>query len=904
MPVNGNIYLHSQYWRNSFAVYTNACDGSEVELDCFTQKGYLYSLVAGETYKIRVFRTVSETAGLYRDFWIQAFEEQAHDTCIGAENIVLTTTNQNFTFDLRGTLPHNELGCSGGAINDYNDLWYSFTIPTLTDVLIDGFNNRNNFALYDACGGTELACINQSGTFMALSPGVYYLRVYRLSTNINYLWYLDFDIKMNSVTYVPDDNFEQALIDLGYDSLMDDYVLTSSIDTETVLFISGESIADLTGIEDFAALMSLDVSNNQLLSVDFSQNTALTSLNCSNNQLSGLTIKNGNNTAIADADFISINNPNLFCIEVDNAGWSTTNWTNVDLHSNFNTICSSIWISSTWVYGVPSLSKDAIIAENYNTLIDGNLEIRNITINIGQVLLVEDNGYVKIQNNCINNGDFTIENKGAFVQVNSFATTTGSGVYSVKKETTPYSEYDYTYFSSPTSSATIEDALVSSGGSDADYIWTLNTALFNDADDDTFDDEGDDWEHASGLMLPAKGYAAIGAGADFPFDPDNIDPPTTQHVVFNGSFNNGNIDIDVILDNDLADNFTNENLIGNPYPSAIDLELLHANNSAVLGSNFYFWTHNTGVAFGGGGTESYNFTNDDYASYTIGTGGVVAASGGVAPDQYVDSCQGFLAQATTNGTVSFTNSIRVLDKNDSFLSPFDSVIEDDRIWLNLLGEDNGDFRQILVGFFDDATDDFDEHYDGPRMPNGDNTDFYSVVSDDTRHFAIQGLHRFNVDKVIPLGLEIVEAGNYHIEIDHLEGVFNTGQDVFIYDAYTSTLHNFEEGSYSFYTEISEGVEDRLSVMFIDVTLGNIDQELNPISIYPNPSDAVFNIFWNVGKQIDIQVLDSLGRVIVIHNVIDSSQLRYELDLSSYARGVYFVKLSIDGSQSIKKIILD
>ena len=31
---------------------------------------------------------------------------------------------------------------------------------------------------------------------------------------------------INCYTYVPDDNFEQALIDLGYDDVLDDYVLT------------------------------------------------------------------------------------------------------------------------------------------------------------------------------------------------------------------------------------------------------------------------------------------------------------------------------------------------------------------------------------------------------------------------------------------------------------------------------------------------------------------------------------------------------------------------------------------------------------------------------------------------------------------------------------------------------
>jgi len=32
----------------------------------------------------------------------------------------------------------------------------------------------------------------------------------------------------SQTTYVPDDNFEQALIDLGYDDVLDDYVLTAN----------------------------------------------------------------------------------------------------------------------------------------------------------------------------------------------------------------------------------------------------------------------------------------------------------------------------------------------------------------------------------------------------------------------------------------------------------------------------------------------------------------------------------------------------------------------------------------------------------------------------------------------------------------------------------------------------
>jgi len=58
-------------------------------------------------------------------------------------------------------------------------------------------------------------------------------------------------------TYVPDDNFEQALINLGYDNILDDYVATANIDILTYLDVQFFSIIDLTGIEDFVALTEL-----------------------------------------------------------------------------------------------------------------------------------------------------------------------------------------------------------------------------------------------------------------------------------------------------------------------------------------------------------------------------------------------------------------------------------------------------------------------------------------------------------------------------------------------------------------------------------------------------------------------------------------------------------------------
>ena len=76
-------------------------------------------------------------------------------------------------------------------------------------------------------------------------------------------------------TSVPDDNFEQALIDLGYDDVLDNYALTENISGVTELYVNYMEIIDLTGIEDFTALSYLNCRNNQLTSLDISNNTAL-----------------------------------------------------------------------------------------------------------------------------------------------------------------------------------------------------------------------------------------------------------------------------------------------------------------------------------------------------------------------------------------------------------------------------------------------------------------------------------------------------------------------------------------------------------------------------------------------------------------------------------------------------
>ena len=91
-------------------------------------------------------------------------------------------------------------------------------------------------------------------------------------------------------TNIPDVNFETALVDLGYDDVIDGQVLTDHIDTVQFLQVIGYNISDLTGIQDFSELTLLDFTFNELTEIDLSQNTELLELYCNGNQLSSLDV--------------------------------------------------------------------------------------------------------------------------------------------------------------------------------------------------------------------------------------------------------------------------------------------------------------------------------------------------------------------------------------------------------------------------------------------------------------------------------------------------------------------------------------------------------------------------------------------------------------------------------------
>jgi hypothetical protein len=90
---------------------------------------------------------------------------------------------------------------------------------------------------------------------------------------------------------VPDSRFEQALIDRGYDFVLDGRIRTAPIaNVTTIEILDNMNISNIRGIEAFPNLQRLRIIHNQISSVDLSKNPNLTWVSFWDNKLTSIDV--------------------------------------------------------------------------------------------------------------------------------------------------------------------------------------------------------------------------------------------------------------------------------------------------------------------------------------------------------------------------------------------------------------------------------------------------------------------------------------------------------------------------------------------------------------------------------------------------------------------------------------
>ncbi|WP_143102133.1 T9SS sorting signal type C domain-containing protein, partial [Flavobacterium phragmitis] len=306
----------------------------------------------------------------------------------------------------------------------------------------------------------------------------------------------------------------------------------------------------------------------------------------------------------------------------------------------------------------------------------------------------------------------------------------------------------------------------------------------------------------------------------------------------------------------------------------------------------YFWAHVNLPVKGPDGLYHYN---DDFVA--VNSMGNIDVGNGTTFDGYIGAAQGFIIKPPTN-TIVFNNGQRETGENSQFFKTAASGVERHRIWLNM--SDKKDvFKQVLVGYATGATNTLDTDFDAVSMSANTLADFYSINS--SKKLIIQGraLPFINTD-VVTFGYMVAKQGEYTISIDHADGIFNNGQDVYLEDKATGKTTNLRLADYTF-TSAAGTFNSRFVMRYTNKTLGVDDVESLENSVLVSVKDKVVKITSSIETMNEVNIFDIGAQLLYSKNNVNSSELQIS-NLQSSDQAL-LVKITLENGHSFTKKII-
>jgi hypothetical protein len=562
---------------------------------------------------------------------------------------------------------------------------------------------------------------------------------------------------------------------------------------------------------------------------------------------------------------------------------------------NVTTGKNLIWNGTQWTAGAtPTIIDSGSITGTYNTASNGGFSIGALTVENTGSVNVAPNTTLTVANGITNHGDetkFVVQDNGALVQ--NISGVTNSGNITAHKNSNALYRQDYTMWSAPTNGAqtlgqfspnTVETRFYEydckndgSGYSEAYYHVDPATATFT----------------------PAHSYLIRMPNGD---STTNYNGGTGTLVVdgkFIGTPNNGTITRALNMN---ASKFTST---GNPYPSPIGVsEFFAANSSAIdAGSGIYLWRKKNN-----GTTGSYATINNISYAFNADNG---ATTGGQVNDQYFNGTatsswriapgQGFLvktnASATGTPVVTFNNGMRKNAPGSGGQSFFRAGAQSvSRYWINLANA-QGNISQFTVAYTDEATNGIDYGYDAYRLGESNTFAAYTIAED--KDLTIQARPEFTIADIVKTGYVAAQAGTYTLSLSNKDGLFASGQAVYVRDNEQGVTRELTTEGYTFSTQAGT-FNDRFTILYTNEVLGNDNPALNNanVTVFKNNTAIVAN----AGNDIinSIEVYDIQGRRIYANEKVNLNN--YSITNLNASHEMLIVKVSTNKGIVSKKII--
>ena len=538
---------------------------------------------------------------------------------------------------------------------------------------------------------------------------------------------------------------------------------------------------------------------------------------------------------------------------------------------------------ANWTGTAPDITKTQTVTFNSGTndpSITTEVKIGRLTVDSGVEVVVQNGATLNVFYELTNNGTITVEDGGALIFHSCNTTIQGSGNFNIKRATPTYSGNDfYSYWSSP---VVASDSNIATVFPDAELIYAFQSSV-----------ESSDWVfHGTSNFNPGVGYAIQNEGLG------------GQLRTFSGKINEGDITVNVYNTSNLAGEGSDgvewsesgDNLVGNPYASAINWDLVVADtDNADIDGTVYFWNQNT--------AEVGENNVSDYIQYN-NTGGATEGVTGM-----IGSGQGFFVKTSANSTITFKTTHQVVANNNQFYKggKSKSSKKDGRSWFTFNHKDKT--NTLLVGFLDKATNRFDRLFDATFDDNQKSLGFYSIVRGGLKT-AIQGLPTLKRDKkVVKLGFIVDEIGEYSIGIqkEYID------EDYYIYlrDTEKKITTDLRKRKYSFTIDSVGENNTRFKLIYTKKRRKASNNKSNGKESYTvkEIDSKDFSVYVDGAKELIVEYdfdVDNIKEVSIFNiqgKKVASFNGKQTKNISNLTSGVYIINARLKDSRILNKKIV-
>ena len=357
-------------------------------------------------------------------------------------------------------------------------------------------------------------------------------------------------------------------------------------------------------------------------------------------------------------------------------------------------------------------------------------------------------------------------------------------------------------------------------------------------------------------LLPGEGFTMKGVnGYNLnEIEGQAINRGSAQTYDFRGLPNDGLIELPIKKDQIL--------LVGNPYPSALNLDKFLTENTSSTGIA-YFWDSRKN-----GNSHYLTDYEGGYGTYSPGAGIYVPAifrkypdasetgeTGQVYSRKISPVAQGFMIIGKNDGKVSFQNSQRIFQKESLGTSEFKSPetpISSLRLNIEM---DSAYVRQLVLAFKEDATPDEDHAMDARKMDNSPSDISWSLSGE---AFVINVRPKKD-EELIPLKITLDKETSLQFSVSELNN-FNPDR-LFIYDSRDDLYFGIKTGYLKMSLPKGE-YNERFYLSFIDKLPVNKADPQAPEGFKSKPPNILLNtidIFQNNREeQLEVKILYESG----------------------------------------------